>query len=204
MAACADRAALPTAIMCIFCEMGDRTADHSLSDAQVLAAEACSSLGGRLPVTVVTGFLGSGKTTLVNWMLMGSHGKRFCVVQNEFGAEPIDDSLIVRSERFAEVAVLTLASGCVCCKVRGDLADTLKALARSEAAARGPSDPTGAEDASVEEEREGEAGGGRGIDWVVIETSGLSEVAPVCQARAAGPDMHPRRSTHVIGIGILT
>ena len=100
--------------MCIFCETGDRTADHSLSDAQVLAAEACSSLGGRLPVTVVTGFLGSGKTTLVNWMLMGSHGKRFCVVQNEFGAEPIDDSLIVRSERFAEVVVLT---GTVSCSV---------------------------------------------------------------------------------------
>ena len=152
--------------MCIFCETdAERTIDHRLSDAAVLAAEACAKQLGRTPVTVVTGFLGAGKTTLVNWLLAGSHGRRFVVLQNEFGSEPIDDALVVRSARFAEVAVLTLASGCVCCQVRGDLAAALKKLAvdMSSAAARG-SDGDG----------DGDEGGGSAFDAVVIETSGLS------------------------------
>ena len=97
--------------MCIFCETGesDRHIDHGLTDAEVVAAERCASLRGRLPVTVVTGFLGSGKTTLINRVLAGAPGRRFCVVQNEFGAEPIDDALILRSATFAEASVLTLA-----------------------------------------------------------------------------------------------
>ena len=67
---------------------------------------------------------------MINWLLKGSHGKNFCVLQNEFGAVPVDDALIVRSEKFADVAVVTMPTGCVCCKVRGDLVEGLVALAK--------------------------------------------------------------------------
>ena len=49
-----------------------------------------------MPTTIVTGFLGAGKTTFVNWVLSGTHGKRYCVLQNEFGAVPIDDALMAK------------------------------------------------------------------------------------------------------------
>ena len=143
--------------MCIFCNPEPLSDPAALSDAQVLAAEQCPNLATRVPATIVTGFLGAGKTTLVNWLLQGSHGQRFCVLQNEFGSVPIDDALIVKSERFADVAVVTLPTGCVCCKVRGDLVEGLRSLARN-----------------VPES-------GQHFDAVVIETSGLSEVAPVAQ-----------------------
>ena len=114
--------------MCIFCTPDPP--QTALTDAEQLAAEKCPNLATRVPVTIVTGFLGAGKTTLVNWLLKGSHGLRICVLQNEFGSVPVDDGLIVRSERFAEVAVMTMPTGCICCKVRGDLVEGLKALAR--------------------------------------------------------------------------
>ena len=143
--------------MCIFCTP-DAPVDHNrLTDEQILEIERCPDLKARVPVTIVTGFLGAGKTTFVNWVLKGSHGQRFCVLQNEFGSISVDDALIVKSERFADVAIMTLPSGCVCCKVRGDLVDGLRALARN----------TLAEDGH--------------FDAVVIETSGLSEVSPVAQ-----------------------
>mmetsp|Transcript_29819 Transcript_29819/g.77185 ORF Transcript_29819/g.77185 Transcript_29819/m.77185 type:complete len:456 (-) Transcript_29819:401-1768(-) len=143
--------------MCIFCTP-DAPVDHNrLTDEELLEIERCPDLKARVPVTIVTGFLGAGKTTFVNWLLKGSHGRRFCVLQNEFGAVSVDDALIVKSERFADVAIMTLSSGCVCCKVRGDLVDGLRTLARN----------TVSEDGH--------------FDAVVIETSGLSEVSPVAQ-----------------------
>ena len=69
--------------MCIFCQPEEGQVDLGLSDADILAAERCPNLSSRVPATVVTGFLGAGKTTLVNWLLQGSHGQRFCVLQNE-------------------------------------------------------------------------------------------------------------------------
>ena len=149
--------------MCIFCN--DAPPDsNARSDDEVLAAERCPNLAERVPATIVTGFLGAGKTTLVNWLLQGSHGRRFCVLQNEFGAVPVDDALIVRNQKFADVAVVTLATGCVCCKVRGDLVEGLQALARGVLAGK-------------------EAGGGASghFDAIIVETSGLSEVGPVAQ-----------------------
>ena len=147
--------------MCIFCEDPPPKDDpHRLSDAQILAAERCPSLSLRAPCTIITGFLGAGKTTLLNHLLNGEHGKRFCVVQNEFGSVPVDDELIVRSTRFADAAVFTMPTGCVCCKVRGDLVESLRKLARGALLA--------------------EDGGGK-FDAVIIETSGLSEVGPVAQ-----------------------
>ena len=52
----------------------------------------------RVPVTVVTGFLGSGKTTLVNYILSANHGKRIAVIENEFGEIGIDDALVIDAE----------------------------------------------------------------------------------------------------------
>jgi tripartite-type tricarboxylate transporter receptor subunit TctC/G3E family GTPase len=80
--------------------------------------------GTALPITVLTGFLGAGKTTLVNRLLAGSHGRRFGVIVNEFGALGIDGALI----NGAIGPVVELANGCICCATRGDLAGALSEM----------------------------------------------------------------------------
>ena len=55
----------------------------------------------RIPVTIVTGYLGSGKTTLLNHILNGNHGKKFAVIENEFGAVGVDDGLLKRRSKFS-------------------------------------------------------------------------------------------------------
>lgn len=77
-----------------------------------------------LPVTVVGGFLGSGKTTLVNHVLSGDHGLRIAVIVNDFGAVNIDAALIAS----AEGGVVSLANGCVCCALNAGLVEQLEAL----------------------------------------------------------------------------
>ena len=67
-------------------------AESNGSAAEPAAAEAAGPT--KVPVTVLTGFLGSGKTTLMNNILNGSHGKRIAVIENEFGEIGIDDSLV--------------------------------------------------------------------------------------------------------------
>ena len=70
-----------------------------------------------LPVTLVTGFLGAGKTTLVNHLLGIDTGKRFAIVENEFGDVGVDGSLVSAPRE----TVFELNDGCVCCTVRDDL-----------------------------------------------------------------------------------
>jgi G3E family GTPase len=80
-----------------------------------------------LPVTVIGGYLGAGKTTLVNHLLRHA-GRRIAVAVNDFGALPIDRDLILG----ADGDVLTLAGGCVCCSIGADFLGGLSGLALRE------------------------------------------------------------------------
>lgn len=78
-----------------------------------------------IPVTTIGGYLGAGKTTLVNGLLAGDHGLRIGVLVNDFGAISIDEKLIVSRDE----DIVTLANGCACCSVAGDLAMALDRFA---------------------------------------------------------------------------
>ena len=79
-----------------------------------------------VPVLLVTGFLGAGKTTVVNAMLAHAGGRRIAAVVNDFGAINIDAELVTG----AEGGVVSLANGCICCTLEGDLLRTLAGLLR--------------------------------------------------------------------------
>ena len=78
-----------------------------------------------VPATVVTGFLGSGKTTLINRILSEQHGKKIAVIVNEFGEVSIDGQLVIRED---QAELVEFNNGCLCCTVRGDLVETLGRL----------------------------------------------------------------------------
>ena len=80
----------------------------------------------KIPVTVLTGYLGAGKTTLINRILSEPHGKRYAVIVNEFGEIGIDSELIVG----AEEEIFETNNGCICCTVRGDLIRIIDGLMR--------------------------------------------------------------------------
>ena len=71
-----------------------------------------------LPVTLVSGYLGAGKTTLINHLLRHANGRRLMVMVNDFGELPIDTDLI--ESRLGNT--ITLANGCICCSIGTDLA----------------------------------------------------------------------------------
>jgi G3E family GTPase len=84
---------------------------------------------GRLPVTLVTGFLGSGKTTLVNHILSNRQDVRAAVLVNDLGDIGIDNDLIVA----AEDGMIELTNGCICCSTNNDLLDSIvRVLGRPE------------------------------------------------------------------------
>ena len=116
----------------------------------------------RIPVTFVTGFLGSGKTTLINAALTSPEMKRTMIVVNEFGEVGLDQKLFARSSD----AVVVLENGCLCCTVRSDLIGTLNSLFHARQAVEIPF-----------------------FDNVVIETSGLAEPGPVLQAFLSEPTL---------------
>lgn len=107
-----------------------------------------------IPVTIITGFLGAGKTTLLNRILTEEHGQKIAVIENEFGEESIDNDLLVRNE---DEEIITMNNGCICCTIRGDLAENLIRL--------------------MEKKKEGSAQ----FERVIIETTGLADPGPVAQ-----------------------
>ncbi len=74
---------------------------------------------GRIPVVVIGGFLGAGKTSLLNHVLQENHGVRAAVLVNDFGAVNIDADLVVD----VEGETISLNNGCICCSIRDDLLD---------------------------------------------------------------------------------
>src|SRR5438067_9322313 len=126
-------------------------------DAPLFGRRQKRARGPRLPVTVVTGFLGSGKTTLIRALLDKPEGANTAVVVNEYGEIGIDHALLRSS---SDVTVL-LGNGCVCCNVRTDLQETLRELFADRARGAVPS-----------------------FERVVIETSGLADPGPILQTFA--------------------
>src|SRR3954468_6949498 len=81
-----------------------------------------------VPVVLVAGFLGAGKTTVVNHLLAHAEGRRIAAVVNDFGAINIDAELIAG----ATDGVVSLSNGCICCTLEGDLLRTLAGLLRRD------------------------------------------------------------------------
>jgi G3E family GTPase len=81
-------------------------------------------MSNRIPVTVLTGYLGAGKTTLINRILLEQHGKRIAVIENEFGEVGVDQELVIG----ADEEIFETSNGCICCTVRGDLIRILTQL----------------------------------------------------------------------------
>ena len=82
-------------------------------------------MSGRIPVTVLSGYLGAGKTTILNRVLAGTDGPRLAVLVNDFGSINIDAALVRQRGR----DVMELSNGCVCCTIGDDLGETLTAIA---------------------------------------------------------------------------
>jgi len=111
---------------------------------------------GKVPVTVVTGFLGAGKTTMIRHLLEGAGGRRLALIINEFGDVGVDGD-ILRScgiESCPDENIVELANGCLCCTVADDFVPAIEALL-----AREPRP-----------------------DHIVVETSGLALPKPLVKA----------------------
>jgi G3E family GTPase len=115
----------------------------------------------KIPVAIVTGFLGSGKTTLISRVLRDPAFARTAVIVNEFGEIGLDHELIASSDE----TLLALTTGCLCCAVRSDLVATLLDLRRRREASE------------IAYER------------VLIETSGLADPAPILHALMTDRDV---------------
>ncbi len=116
----------------------------------------------KTPVTVLTGFLGSGKTTVLNGLVKNEALRRTAVVINEFGEIGLDHELVQKSDE----NFMLVRNGCVCCTVRGDLISTLQ-------------------DLSARQQR----GDIERLHRVVIETTGLADPAPILHTLMNDPSL---------------
>src|ERR1700687_4574891 len=133
--------------------------DHfARSDASPFGRRQRRPRGARIPVTVVTGVLGAGKTTLIRELLTRPEGANTAVVVNEFGKIGIDHALL----RSSSDTTVLLGNGCICCAVRTDLQESLRTLFAERGRGAVPS-----------------------FERVIIETSGLADPGPVLQTIAS-------------------
>ncbi|OIB57765.1 GTP-binding protein [Natrialba sp. SSL1] len=111
-----------------------------------------------IPVTVLSGSLGAGKTTVLNHVLTADHGLDVAVVVNDMGEVNVDaEHVTQQSDLGGEEEVIELSNGCICCRLRGDMLDEVGRLA---------------------ERRE--------FDYLLVESSGISEPVPIAQTFAMG------------------
>ncbi len=110
----------------------------------------------KIPATVVTGFLGAGKTTLIRHMLQNANGKRIALIINEFGDLGVDGDILkgCGDETCTEDDIMELSNGCICCTVADDFVPTIEKLLSRE----------------------------QKPDHIVIETSGLALPQPLVRA----------------------
>jgi cobalamin biosynthesis protein CobW len=109
----------------------------------------------RVPCTIVTGFLGAGKTTLIRHVLANTQGRKLAVIVNEFGDVGIDGEILkgCGNEACPEENIVELANGCLCCTVADEFVPALDAILSRD-----------------------------GVEHIVIETSGLALPKPLVQA----------------------
>lgn len=110
----------------------------------------------KLPVTVLSGFLGAGKTTVLNHVLNNRDGRRVAVIVNDMSEISIDKQLVARGESRdapAPQKIVELGNGCICCTLRGELIGVVNELARQDR-----------------------------FDYILIEATGISEPMPVAAA----------------------
>ena len=116
------------------------------------------------PVLLLTGYLGSGKTTLVNKILANKKGIKFAVIVNDIGEVNIDADLIeaggVVDQK--DESLVALQNGCICCTLKMDLVQQLNEIVSQQ-----------------------------NFDYIVIEASGICEPAPIAQTICAYPQMYP-------------
>jgi G3E family GTPase len=116
----------------------------------------------KIPVIVITGFLGSGKTTILNHIVHQPDMKATAVIVNEFGEIGIDHLLVETSEE----NMIEINNGCICCTVRGDLADKLGSLSMWLDTGHVPQ-----------------------VDRVIVETTGLADPAPIMHTLMTDEDL---------------